>query len=47
MGQCSLYAPINNKYTFFQEFRTELIQQLQKPFEAEIAAYLASCAEEN
>ena len=29
-----------------QEFRAELIQQLQKPFEAEIAAYLASCAEE-
>ena len=28
-----------------QEFRAELIQQLQKPFEVEIAAYLASCRE--
>ena len=29
-----------------QEFRAELIQQLQKPFEAEIAAYLASSRED-
>lgn len=29
-----------------QVFRAELIQHLQKPFEMEIAAYLASCPEE-
>lgn len=41
------YEAVQRKVQAYKEFRTELIQQLQKPFEAEIAAYLASCAEEN
>ncbi|CAI8032873.1 Mediator of RNA polymerase II transcription subunit 10 [Geodia barretti] len=41
------YEAVQRKVQAYkQEFRAELIQQLQKPFEAEIAAYLASCPEE-